>query len=134
MADLSALEGAKIMERLGKDDDLWWAILLLVPGAGNAKPAVRLMAEGGTNLADMTRHLADDQIQFILFKVLGVDTRGSVVSTRQKFVFGQWVGPQVRFGRVLMARSLRARRGGCDRTPVATAHVCVLVATPWLVR
>lgn len=35
------------------------------------------------------------QVQYVLFKVLGVDERGAVTSTRCKLILAQWIGPEV---------------------------------------
>lgn len=84
MADVSALEESKIFKRLADDKDLWWCVVSLDHSSGKAKPVVS--AEGGTTIADMMTHLSDEQLQFGCFKVLGVDTKGAIVSTRTKFV------------------------------------------------
>jgi hypothetical protein len=84
MADTSALEESKIFKRLADEKDLWWAVVSLDHSSGKPKPTVS--AQGGTTIEDMMTHLSDEQLQFGCFKVLGVDTKGAIVSTRTKFV------------------------------------------------
>ena len=82
--DCSALEAANLYERLNKDGSLWWVIC----GAdfGSSKPVAHINYEGGTTMDDMVSKLSDDLIQYGCFKVLGVDNKGAITSTRMKFV------------------------------------------------
>lgn len=63
--------------------------------ASTSKPRVYVHAEGDTPLADAGRFLYDDHVQYVLFKVLGVDERGAVTSTRCKLLMASWIGPTV---------------------------------------
>jgi hypothetical protein len=49
-----------------------------------AKPKAVVGATGDTNLAGLKAQLRDDAMQFGCFKVLGVDQKGAVTSTRLK--------------------------------------------------
>ena len=84
--DCSALEAATLYERLNKDPALWWCIVGVDFPAGGAKPTAFIQYEGGSTLDDLVSHLSDDAIQYGCFKVLGVDTKGAITSTRTKFV------------------------------------------------
>ena len=64
-----------------------------------AKPKAVVGATGDTNLAGLKAQLRDDAMQFGCFKVLGVDQKGAVTSTR-----------------------LKVRAGGC-------AHACACAST-----
>ena len=83
--DVSALEAATLYERLNKDPTLWWCVVGVDFPAG-AKPTAFIQYEGGTTLDDLVSRLSDDAIQYGCFKVLGVDTKGAITSTRTKFV------------------------------------------------
>lgn len=82
--DCTALDAAKLYERLNKDASLWWVIC----GAdfGGSRPVSYIQYEGGTTMDDMVSKLSDDLIQYGCFKVLGVDNKGAITSTRMKFV------------------------------------------------
>jgi hypothetical protein len=84
--DVSALEAATLYERLNKDANLWWCIVGADFPPGGVKPVAYLQYEGGTSLDDLVSRLSDDGIQYGCFKVLGVDTKGAITSTRTKFV------------------------------------------------
>lgn len=83
--DCSALEAADLYGRLNKDAALWWVVCGVDFPAGG-KPAAFIQYEGGSTMADMVSRLSDDGIQYGCFKVLGVDTKGAITSTRTKFV------------------------------------------------
>jgi hypothetical protein len=82
--DCSALDAAHLYERLNKDGSLWWVIC----GAdfAGSRPVAHIQYEGGTTMDDMVSKLSDDLIQYGCFKVLGVDNKGAITSTRMKFV------------------------------------------------
>jgi len=89
--DCSALDAAHLYERLNKDGSLWWVIC----GAdfAGSRPVAHIQYEGGTTMDDMVSKLSDDLIQYGCFKVLGVDNKGAITSTRMKFVSSllRWV-------------------------------------------
>lgn len=90
MADISAVEGAGLWERAGRDDDsFWWAVI------GLDKNKAYVQAIGDTDIAQMLELLAADQIQYGIVKIMGVDPKGSVVSKRSKTVFFTWTGGSV---------------------------------------
>lgn len=93
MADVQDLVDRKVADRVGRDGDIWWAVVGVDSSA--SKPRLFLHAEGDTSLASVFDYLYDDQIQYVLFKVLGLDNRGAVTSTRCKLVLAQWLGPTV---------------------------------------
>lgn len=71
-------------------------MLFGIDGTGNnGKPKVVVQAEGSTNVQGAMAYLSDDQLQFGCMKVVGVDTKGAVVSSRVKIIFFQWTGPNV---------------------------------------
>jgi hypothetical protein len=78
---------------VGRDGDIWWAVLGV--DSTSKPPRVFVHAEGDTPLADVGRFLYDEEVQHILFKVLGVDERGAVTSTRCKLLMASWIGPTV---------------------------------------
>jgi hypothetical protein len=86
--DLTELEASKITTRLTNEKDLWWVVIGL--DQTQAKPRAVVQTEGGTSLSDMVSHLSDDLLQYGAFKVLGVDQKGAVTSTRTKIVCFQW--------------------------------------------
>jgi hypothetical protein len=86
--DCGALESAQLYERLNKDPQLWW-VLCGVDFPQGGKPTAFIQCEGGTTMADMISRLSDDAIQYGCFKVLGVDNKGAITSTRTKFVSGR---------------------------------------------
>lgn len=91
--DLTDLATRLVAERVAdRDGDIWWAVLAVSP---SAKPRVYLQASGDAPLARVADLLSPSAMQFVLFRVLGVDTRGSVTSTRSKLVVASWVGPDV---------------------------------------
>ena len=89
--DCTSLESATLYERLNKDANLWW-VICGVDFAGS-KPSAFIQFEGGTKLDDLKGRLSDDHIQYGCFKVLGVDNKGAITSTRMKFVsvIQRWV-------------------------------------------
>ncbi len=89
MADTSALEAAKVFERLCNDDDFWWCTIALE--LGSAKPKAFLAASGNTGLKNLKEYLYDDCVLYGGIKVKAVDNKGAVTSTRQKIIFFQWV-------------------------------------------
>jgi hypothetical protein len=78
MLDVSDLDKNKIMDRMGSDAEWWWCVVNIEPSAGGGKPAAKLQAHGDTDVKTMLDYLFDDQIQYGLIKVLGVDARGAV--------------------------------------------------------
>ena len=91
MVDVSALEAAGLAEKLNKDDNLWWVVVNVDASEAGAKPKAVVGATGNTNLAGLKAQLREDAMQFGCFKVLGVDTKGAVTSTRLKLVTFQCV-------------------------------------------
>ena len=86
MVDVSALEASGLAEKLNKDDSLWWVVVNVDASEAGVKPKAVVGATGDTNLAGLKAQLRDDAMQFGCFKVLGVDTKGAVTSTRLKLV------------------------------------------------
>ena len=113
--DCSALASAELYERLNKDPALWWVICGVEFGAGKPKAFVQL--EGGSNLEDLKSHLSDDAIQYGCFKVLGVDTKGAITSTRTKFVRGPRARPALCLALPLPASPQRSRPHAPPPTP-----------------
>jgi hypothetical protein len=91
MVDCQELMDSGIAERLNKDPNLWWCVVN-VDASGSGKPKAIIGAYGDTNLEGLKSCLQDDAMQFGAFKVLGVDVKGAVTSTRLKLVTFQWAG------------------------------------------
>jgi hypothetical protein len=91
MVDCTALNDSGIAELLNKDPNLWW-VIVNVDASGSGKPRAVVGATGDTNLEGLKTCLQDDAMQFGAFKVLGVDVKGAVTSTRLKLITFQWVG------------------------------------------
>jgi len=90
---LAALKAAKVYERItAADGELWWALA----GLDKVSGRVVLAAEGDSGVEGLKAFLRSDLVQFFILKVLGVDKKGDVVSTRMKIVVGQWTGDSVR--------------------------------------
>lgn len=91
MVDCQELNDSGIAERLNKDPNLWWCVIN-VDASGSGKPKAIIGAFGDTNLEGLKSCLDDSAMQFGAFKVLGVDVKGAVTSTRLKLVTFQWAG------------------------------------------
>jgi hypothetical protein len=61
-----------------------WVVVNVDASESGAKPKAVVGATGDTNLAGLKAQLRDDAMQFGCFKVLGVDQKGAVTSTRLK--------------------------------------------------
>jgi hypothetical protein len=94
MADISSLESEKVFDRLcTASGDLSWVTIAVdtsVPAGG--KPKAVVVAEGDGGLDQLKAlGLSDDHVQYGAVKVLGIDNKGAVTSTRLKIIFFQWV-------------------------------------------
>lgn len=127
MVDISNLEAAKIQERLLKDDDVWWALINL--DLSSSKPKAIVAATGNGGVEQLKQNMADDLVQYGAVKVLGVDVKGAVTSTRLKIIFFQWVSDVAASKRFeVHARSaLRAR--SCAGCPSLTNPPCFSLPT-----
>jgi len=109
MADTSALEEQKVFERLCSDkNELWWVTIGVDLSVSGSKPKAIVSASGDTGVEALKQYLYPEQILYGAIKVLGVDTKGAVTSTRQKTIFFQWVGPKVPKVKVAKAISLKS--------------------------
>ena len=61
-----------------------WVVVNVDASESGAKPKAVVGATGDTHLAGLKAQLRDDAMQFGCFKVLGVDQKGAVTSTRLK--------------------------------------------------
>ena len=61
---------------------------------------------GDGGMVDVLGRLRDDQVQFGGFRVTGVDNKGTVKSTRGKFIFFTWIGSSVPTMEKLNARAV----------------------------
>lgn len=112
MADTSSLEEQKVFERLCSDkSELWWVTVGVDSSVQGSNPKAQVSASGDTGVEGLKDYLYPDQILYGAIKVLGVDTKGAVTSTRQKTIFFQWVGPQVPKIKVAKAISLKKALG-----------------------
>lgn len=140
--DLTDLVANKVAERISdRDGDTWWAVLAVSVVAN--KPRVYLHASGDAPLSQVASLLVPNAMQFVLFRVLGVDNRGSVTSTRSKLVVASWVGPDVPRLRRSVAltaktavaqyfqgeRTRRARAGARERSVAHHGDTDILLAS-----
>lgn len=67
MANVQDLIERKVADRVGRDGDIWWAVVCV--DTNGPKPRMFLHAEGDTPLDATFNYLYDDQVQYVLFKV-----------------------------------------------------------------
>ena len=85
-----------------------------------AKPKAVVGATGDTNLAGLKAQLRDDAMQFGCFKVLGVDQKGAVTSTRLKVRAAAGGRARARARLCARTRCRRARRAHTLTPPLCS--------------
>jgi hypothetical protein len=134
--DLSDLPADLVARVSAESAPEWWCLIGVEMAGG--KPKARLQATGDLSIAEMEAQLLkDDQVQAGLVRVLGVDQRGPVTSTRSKLVAFVWVGasvPRVKRAQVLPIKSalmsfFQGERGRGD-CPASTFGVADRRALP----
>ena len=68
-------------------------VLVMQNNTTGSNPRAFIKKYGDTGLDMLRDNLAQDEIEFVLLKVLGQDISGSSKGTRNKFVFASWTGP-----------------------------------------